>query len=432
MTETTSKTIGVQNVGPSRRHLLQGMGIAGSAAVLSAGSRALASTEGVDIPNDDLSHQAVPFYGPNQAGITTPTPAAGIVASFDVAAADREGLAGMFRTLTERIAFLTRGGQAETVDDKFPPLDSGILGPQIMPDSLTITVAVGASLFDQRYGLEPIKPKHLQRMTSFPNDALDPEWCHGDLVLQFCANRPETAIHALRDIVKHTSAATVLKWKIDGFLPSLAEKAHRKMTGRNLLGFKDGTANPDPSDEVMMNRVVWIGADRDEPAWTQGGSYQVVRVVRHFLERWDRTPLQEQEAIFGRTRVEGAPLGKTGEFDDPRYDQDPEGKLVPLNAHMRLANPRTPETRRNLLLRRAFNYSRGVTKAGQLDMGLLFICFQADLEAGFITVQNRLNGEPLEEYIKPTGGGYFFVLPGVRTEANFLGESMLEAAVNRT
>jgi deferrochelatase/peroxidase EfeB len=68
------------------------------------------------------------------------------------------------------------------------------------------------------------------------------------------------------------------------------------------------------------------------------------------------------------------------------------------------------------MMRRGYSYSLGVTNSGQLDMGLLFVCYQHDLEKGFLTVQKRLNGEALEEYVKPIGGGYFFALPGVKTQ----------------
>ena len=81
------------------------------------------------------------------------------------------------------------------------------------------------------------------------------------------------------------------------------------------------------------------------------------------------------------------------------YAAIPKGQQIRLDAHIRLANPCKSEL--GLILRRGFNYSRGFDKAGQLDMGLLFVCFQADLEKGFVTVQNRLIGEPLEEYIAP-------------------------------
>ena len=84
------------------------------------------------------------------------------------------------------------------------------------------------------------------------------------------------------------------------------------------------------------------------------------------------------------------------------------------------------------MLRRPFNYSNGVTKSGQLEMGLLFICYQASLELGFNTVQKRLDGEPLEEYIKPIGGGFFYVLPGVQSADDWLGRSLLAAARNGT
>jgi deferrochelatase/peroxidase EfeB len=79
------------------------------------------------------------------------------------------------------------------------------------------------------------------------------------------------------------------------------------------------------------------------------------------------------------------------------------------------------------LLRRSYSYSLGLTKSGQLDMGLVFVAFQANLQTGFVATQQRLNGEPLEEYIKPFGGGYFFALPGVEA-GGYLGQSLLAAA----
>ena len=177
-----------------------------------------------------------------------------------------------------------------------------------------------------------------------------------------------------------------------------------------------------------MNDIVWAQPNSDEPAWTAGGTYQVVRVIRIFVERWDRDALIDQEQIIGREKAGGAPLTYANERDIPDYAADPKGARVPLTAHIRLANPRTPGTEANRILRRGYNYSRGVTNAGQLDMGLLFVCFQSDLAAGFLTVQSRLNGEQLEEYIKPVGGGYFFVLPGVQSKDDFFAEGLLRAA----
>eukprot|EP01035_Chromulina_nebulosa_P000127 gene127-180_t len=188
-----------------------------------------------------------------------------------------------------------------------------------------------------------------------------------------------------------------------------------RQSARNFLGFRDGSANPDSTDAELMKRIVWVQPGGDEPAWTAGGSYQVVRLIRNFVERWDRTPLQEQQAIIGRQKASGAPLeGGTSEADVPHFANDPLGKTTPLDAHIRLANPRDAEAQKHLILRRPFNYSNGVSKSNQMDMGLLFICYQADLEQGFVAVQTRLSGEALEEYIKPFGGGYFFALPGVK------------------
>ncbi|WP_017906882.1 iron uptake transporter deferrochelatase/peroxidase subunit [Pseudomonas asplenii] len=422
-----------------RRRVLLGMGVAGAAiagSALSCPAIAAAQTQAqvTQAPSSDKTQDRHDFHGKHQTGIVTPRPAAGMIVAFDVLASDRKDLERLFRTLNERIAFLMSGGAVKQVDPKLPPLDSGILGPVVTPDNLTITVSVGHSLFDERFGLESAKPRRLIQMVGFPNDALQPDLCHGDLSIQFCSNTPDTNIHALRDIVKNTPDLLLVRWKQEGSVPPQAptKPGEPAQSARNFLGFRDGSANPDSNDASAMDRIVWVQSGSDEPAWAANGSYQAVRIIRNLVERWDRTPLQEQESIIGRVKSTGAPVGGQSETQVPDYSKDPEGKLTKLDAHIRLANPRTAETQRNLILRRPFNYSNGVSKNGQLEMGLLFICYQSDLEQGFITVQTRLNGEPLEEYLKPIGGGYFFTLPGVTGDQDFIGRSLLSATQQKT
>lgn len=423
-----------------RRRVLLGMGVAGAALAGSAlscpamAASGAANAQVTQAPSSDKTQDHHEFHGQHQNGIVTPRPAAGMLVSFDVLATDRADLERLFRILNERIAFLTKGGPVTQVDPKLPPTDSGILGPVVTPDNLTVTVSVGESLFDERYGLSSVKPKHLSRMQGFPNDALEPAFCHGDLSLQFCANTADTNIHALRDIVKNLPDLLLVRWKQEGTVPPQAptKPGVPPQSARNFLGFRDGSANPDSNDNTLMNSIVWVQPGSDEPKWAVDGSYQAVRIIRNFVERWDRTPLQEQQSIFGRNKASGAPMDGHHETDVPDYSKDPEGKVTKLDAHIRLANPRTAETSKNLILRRPFNYSNGVNKNGQLDMGLLFICYQSNLENGFIAVQTRLNGEPLEEYLKPIGGGYFFTLPGVRDDKDFIGRSLLNAAAPLT
>lgn len=416
---------------PSRRRLLKGMGALGGALAISGGcpvAHAAKPARQAQHAAADTRMESEPFYGQHQAGVLTPQQTAMLIVAFDVLASDKAGLERLFRLLTDRIAFLTHGGPApDTPNPRLPPLDSGILGPYIAPDNLTVTVSLGHSLFDARFGLVDKAPKKLQQMTKFPNDALDAALCHGDLLLQICANSQDTAIHALRDIIKHTPDLLSVRWKREGFISDHAARSKGKETPVNLLGFKDGTANPDSRDTALMNDVVWVTPEQDEPAWTVGGSYQAVRIIQFRVEFWDRTPLKEQQTIFGRDKHSGAPLGMQREHDVPDYASDPNGDVIALDSHIRLANPRTPETRSSLMMRRGYSYSLGVNNAGQLEMGLLFVCYQHDLEKGFLTVQKRLNGEALEEYIKPVGGGYFFVLPGVKDSTCYLGQPLLEA-----
>ncbi|MEV0210652.1 Dyp-type peroxidase [Streptomyces sp. NPDC050788] len=243
------------------------------------------------------------------------------------------------------------------------------------------------------------RPRHLKRMPLFAGDVLDPEQSHGRLLLQITG----TSAQAVQDAAAQSLSKLPqwqIRWRMDGVRPENRTEAGRGLA-RNPFHFTEGYGNPASPAELDDRATVKAG--QGEPGWAVGGSYQVIRIIRLATGFWDRDTVQEQERIIGRRR-DGRWLDGTPADERAVFASDPDGKVTPLDAHVRRAAPdrRHPPP----LVRRGYNYHRGAD-----DQGLIFSCFQRDLTQGFEAVQHRLQGEAMAKYTLTVGGGYFFVPP---------------------
>ncbi len=419
----------------SRRRFLQVGALAGSGAVAATTGLGSPAAGASQVHRSDIAPSAyrdgastvtsqraemTSFEGGYQtAMLSEPTPATAVI-SYDVIASSRDELIDLLRTITTELRRLYAGGLPVNLGPASPLSDNGILGEVVPSRQVAFMLGMGASLFDDRFGLADRKPATLTTMQSFPNDNLNPALCGGDLSLQIMANDSDTVIHAMRELAMVTRGGMQPRWRLDGF----HSPPRPSGTPRNLFGFRDGIANPDTANVQQMNELIWVQPGSPEPAWTARGTYQVIRNIRMLTEFWDRVSLNEQERMIGRRRASGAPLSGNNEYSPIDYADDPQGNIIPLTAHIRLANPRTAATEKNRILRRGWNYDLGMDQVGNLNMGLIFICYQQDIERQFITVQKRIVNTTMNTYISPFGGGYFFCPPGLTGQRDWFASGL--------
>ena len=406
-----------RNGSPSRRSLI-GWGGAGLALGAAAAGGAVAMTRtGEDVdPAAAETGAAVAFHGPHQAGIATPVQDRLHFAAFDVTATDRADFVRLLKDWTQAARRMTAG---KAVGEgaygglpEAPPDDTGeALG--LKPSRLTLTVGFGPSLFE-KFALTDRRPDALVDLPKFAGDALDAARSGGDLCVQACADDPQVAVHAIRNLARIGMGTVVIRWSQLGF-GKTSSSTPDAQTPRNMMGFKDGTRNIAGTDTAALDKHVWA-AEKDGPAWMAGGSYLVARRIRMNIETWDRTSLQEQEDIVGRDKGEGAPVGKAKERDEPFL------KAMLPDAHVRLAHP--DSNNGATLLRRGYSFTDGTDGLGRLEAGLFFLAYQRDVREGFVRVQRNLATDALNEYIQHVGSAVFAVPPGVRDTDDWWGRTL--------
>ncbi len=248
----------------------------------------------------------------------------------------------------------------------------------------------------------------------FVGDALDAADTGGDLCIQACADDPQVAVHAIRNLSRIAFGRARLRWSQLGFGRTSRTSAEQQ-TPRNLFGFKDGTANILADDADALAAHVWVG-EKDQPSWMAGGSYLVARKIAMLVETWDRLRLAEQDRTIGREKGSGAPLSGGGEFTEPSF----HGGRIDTNAHVRLAHPAVNDGIR--ILRRGYNYVDGNSDLGKLDAGLFFLSYQRSPEQ-FIALQKRLSTDLMSEYIRHIGSGIWAIPPGAE-QGSYVGAGL--------
>ena len=393
-------------------------GIAGCSSVTAATQPGLSNEDPSLVRSVHQLEASYCFRAQRTAGVVAPSAPHGVVVGLDVRSANRAALSELLDALSSAIDQTMSGAPYQQREGGFPPLDTGILGPDPEGHGISVVVGFGESLFDNRFGLADHKPDELQRMPVFLNDILiDQQTSHGDLSITVNGADQDAVEHTLRQILRAGRGMLIPKWSKSGYNSIIPDATNDEAPVRNLMGFKDGSANPAATDDVL-DELVWLSPNDSQPAWAVGGTYQAIRVIRMQVEFWDRTRLNEQEVIFGRKRDSGAPLGGTAESQDPSAFE-----AFDLESHIGRANPRDGLAKP--ILRRGFSYSSGFDGNSQLDQGLIFVSYQRSLEEGFIAAQRRLDGEVLEEYVRPIHGGLFFV-PPPPPKGEYLGQQLIE------
>jgi deferrochelatase/peroxidase EfeB len=415
----------------SRRRLLTTIGAGGAAIGLGGGGYALGhELRGDSSPQQSNTAAVEPFYGAHQAGIITPQQNRIQFAAFDVTATSAQDLVDLLRVWTRAAARMCNGDPAvpDGGGQLAPPPDTGeAVG--LSPARLTITFGFGPSLFGtpgaaDRFKIATKRPPELADIPPLPGDQLDPARIGGDIGVQACADDPQVAFHAIRNLARIGRGKVVPRWTQLGF-GRTSSTSNSQQTPRNLQGFKDGTNNIKAEDQDLLAEHVWVPNDGPKDyEWIRGGTYMVVRRIRMLIEVWDRATLEDQEATIGRQRASGAPLGGKDEFDVLDFTaRRPDGQpVVPADSHVRLAAPDINGGA--MLLRRGYSFTDTLDRLGQLDAGLFFVCFQRDPRRQFVAIQRNLGqNDALNEYIRHTGSALFAV-PGGIQPGRYVGEPL--------
>jgi porphyrinogen peroxidase len=287
--------------------------------------------------------------------------------------------------ITEAAIFLVlvvEEGAEEDVRDVLADV-SGLkrsVGFRIPEAGLTCVTGIGSELWDRLFPGLP-KPADLHPFPGFDGPAHSAPATPGDLLFHIRAARFDLCFELAQRLTERLRGLAEVVDEVHGF---------RSFDERDVLGFVDGTENP---DGMAAQAAVFVG---DEDPGFAHGSYVIVQKYVHDLADWDALPIAEQEAAIGRTKLNDL------EFRDE--DKAP-------NSHLVLNTIEGPDGEERQIMR--FNMPFG--RVGAAEFGTYFIGYAATPDVTEEMLRNMFEGKPpgtydrILDFSNPLTGGLFFV-----------------------
>ena len=232
------------------------------------------------------------------------------------------------------------------------------VGFRVPEAELTLVIGIGASLWERCFagatpaGLHPLPvfsgPRHTAPSTP------------GDLLFHIRAHRFDLCFELAQRLTERLGASATVIDEVHGF---------RSFDERDLLGFVDGTENP---EGAAAHRAVTIG---DEDPEFAGGSYVVIQKYVHDLAAWDALPVPAQERAIGRSKLSDI------EMDDA---------VKPPNSHLMLNVIEDENGEEQQILR--FNMPFG--RVGAREFGTYFIGYARSPDVIEQMLTNMFIGKP--------------------------------------